>query len=149
MNEFSIGVVSGLVASLIIFVLQLGYLRVFRPWLEELLYRDLKIEGRWLGEFPEAEEFKETVQLTREGHRVKGTVTVTRGPDIGHTYAVEGTFKNLILTLSFAAQDSTRLDRGTYTFQVQNNGRDLCGFSTFYQDEENAITCMKSTWKRT
>ena len=52
MNEFAVGIVSGLVTSLIIFVLQLGYIRVIHPWFEELVYRDLKIEGRWLGEYP-------------------------------------------------------------------------------------------------
>jgi hypothetical protein len=148
MNEFTIGVVSGLVTSLIVFVLQLGYLRVLRPWIEELLYRDLMIEGSWLGEYPENADLKETVQLARKGHRVTGTITVTGGPDVGHVYSVEGSFKNLILTLSFAAQDSRRLDRGTYTFQAQDNGRCLRGYSTFYQDHKDAIACMKSIWTR-
>ena len=148
MNAFTIGVVSGLVTSVIIFVLQMGYVRVLRPWIEELLYRDLMIEGSWLGEYPENEDLKETVQLVRKGHRVTGTITVTAGPDVGHVYTIEGSFKNLILTLSFAARDSRRLDRGTYTFQAQDNGRCLLGFSTFYQDHEDAIACMKSIWKR-
>lgn len=148
MNEFIIGVTSGLVTSLIVFVLQLYYFRVLLPWFEELLYRDLKIEGRWLVEYPEGKEFTEAIELNRQGHRVTGTVTVTGGPDRGRVYAFEGTFKNLILTLSFAGRDGTRLDRGTYTLQAKNNGQHLQGYSTFYQDDDNTIVCMECNWRR-
>ena len=148
MNEFSIGVISGLVTSLIVFLFQIGYVQILRPWLEEVLYRDLKIEGRWLVEYPEGEEFTEAIELKRQGHRVTGSVTVTGGPDLGRVYAVDGTFKNLILTLSFAGQDATRLDRGTYTLQTKSNGQHLQGYSTFYQDDENTIVCMKCNWRR-
>lgn len=148
MEELSIGVISGLVASLIIFIFQLGYVRIFRPWFEEFLYRDLKIEGRWHVEFTSASDFSEVVELKRQGHRVSGTVTVTQGPDQGRIYIIDGSFKNLILTLSFSGQDETRLDRGTYTLQVHNNGQHLDGYSAFYQDEENKITCLECIWKR-
>ena len=148
MNEFGIGITSGIITSFIVFLLQMGYSRVLLPWFEELLYRDLKIEGRWLVTYPEAEDFTEAIELSRNGHAVSGSVTVTGGPDVGRVYLVNGTFKNLILTLSFAGQDTTRLDRGTYTVQTKNNGQHLQGYSTFYQDDENGIACMECDWKR-
>lgn len=148
MNEFNIGVISGLVTSLIVFVFQVGYIKAFQPWLEELLYRDLKIEGRWLVKYPEGKNFTEAVELKRRGHHVAGSVTVTGGPDQGRVYMVNGTFKNLILTLSFAGQDATRLDRGTYTLQARDNGQLLRGYSAFYQDTDNAIVSMECNWIR-
>jgi hypothetical protein len=148
MSDITIGIVSGLVTSVIIFFAQVIYFKALQPWLEELLYRDLRVEGRWLVEYPEAKEFTEAVELKRQGHRVNGTIVVTGGPDHGRVYIVVGTFKNLILTLSFAGQDATRLDRGTYTVKTTKNGQNLLGFSTFYQDDEDAIICMKCNWTR-
>ncbi len=148
MNEFTVGVVSGLVTTLIVFVVQVGHIKILRPWLEELLYRDLKIEGRWLVEYPQAPGFTEAVELRRHGHRVTGSVTVTDGPDKGRLYVVDGTFKNLILTLSFSGHDETRLDRGTYTLQTQNNGQHFLGYSAYYQDDKNAITALQCKWHR-
>ena len=146
MNELSIGVVAGLVASLIVFAFQVGYVKVLRPWIEEMLYRDVEIEGSWLLGYPENEDFTEAVELKRRGHRVTGVVTVTGGADKGRVYILEGSFKNLILTVSFSGQDASRLDRGTYTLQATNNAQHLHGYSTYYQDDENCIACLKCNW---
>lgn len=142
------GVISGLLATAIVFVIQVVYVKVLRPWVEEFLYRDLKVEGRWLVTYPENEEFAEAVELSRNGHDVSGTVTVTGGPDKGRVYLLNGTFKNLILTASFAGKDETRLDRGCFTLQVKNNGQHMQGFSNYYQDDENEIACLECRWER-
>lgn len=149
METIVLGVISGIVASAIVFVIQLGYLKILRPWAEELLYRDLKIEGQWMVQYPDAkEDFSETVELSRSGHTVTGLVTVTGGPDKGRIYHLTGTFKNLILTTSFSGKDERSLDRGCFTVQAQGNGQDMVGYTTYYQDDTNAIASLKCTWKR-
>ena len=148
METIVLGILSGLVASAIVFLIQIGYMKVLRPWIEDILYRDLRLEGRWLVTYPEAEDISEAVELARSGHSVTGTITVTAGPDKGRVYSLSGTFKNLILTASFSGRDEARLDRGCFTLQVKHNGQHLVGFSTYYQDDENEIACLAAKWER-
>jgi len=148
METVVLGVVSGLVATAIVFVVQVGYAKVLKPWIEEILYRDLKIEGRWLATYPQAEGSTEVIELIRQGHTITGLVTVTGGPDKGQVYALSGTFKNLILTASFSGKDEARLDRGCFTLQTKNNGQHLVGYSTYYQDDENEIASLECRWER-
>lgn len=148
MEQLLPGVVAGLLATAIIFVIQVVYVKVLRPWVEEFLYKDLRIEGRWLVTYTESEEFTEAVELTRSGHDVSGSITVTGGPDKGRVYLLTGTFKNLIMTASFSGKDESRLDRGCFTLQVKNNGQKLKGYSIYYQDDDNEISCLECEWVR-
>ena len=74
MDELVIGVVSGLVASFIVFVLHKLYLSVIRPWIEDRVYKDARIEGRWCISYPEMSEVEEQVTLERSAHKVTGQI---------------------------------------------------------------------------
>jgi len=148
MEQLLPGIIAGLLATAIIFIVQVIYAKILRPAVEEFLYKDLRIEGRWLVTYPENEEFTEAVELTRSGHDVSGTITVTGGSDKGRVYLLTGTFKNLIMTSSFSGKDESRLDRGCFTLQVKNNGQQLKGFSSYYQDDDNEISCLECRWER-
>lgn len=42
------GVIGGIIATVIwVAVIQLLWKKLIEPWIEELLYQDVKIEGRW------------------------------------------------------------------------------------------------------
>lgn len=49
LNTLAAGVVSGLVTAILLYVFNVFRIRHFHPWIENLLYKDARIEGVWSG----------------------------------------------------------------------------------------------------
>lgn len=147
MTEIGIGVVAGLITSLIVILFQRLWVEVVQPWYEERVYRDTKIEGRWIIEYPDRQAV-EVAELKRRGHRVSGVITVSDGADLGKSFLFNGTFKNLILTGSYSAVNQRSLDRGSFAVMLKNNGQTLEGHAIYYVDEDSDMSSARCTWKR-
>jgi len=147
MEPIAIGIISGLLTTFIVVVIQKLWSGAIEPWYEERIYRDAKIEGTWEGLYPEI-DLKEVVTLKRTAHKVEGVVAIVEGPDQGKTYEISGTFKNLILTASYSAVDRRSLDRGSYTLMLKNNGQRFEGFSSFYEDTGSKVDSGACIWVR-
>ena len=131
------GLIGGLVATFLTLVIRKMWLSIIMPWYEERVYHDAHFEGRWEG----SESFSDTdpplvdrftMEIRRQGHRVEATTTCLEGPDRGKVYEFSGSFKNLILTLSWMPRDDTSLERGTLTVKLVENGRKFVGHGAFY-----------------
>jgi len=148
MESLGIGVVSGIVTSALIFLFQIIYLRIIRPWYDERVYKDTEIEGRWKIVYEGVEDLTEEVaELKRNAHHVTGTITVLKGPDAGRTYSLVGEFKNSLLTVNYCAVDKLALDRGAFVLQVTKNGYGFSGQCSYYHDS-HAIVSRTANWTR-
>ena len=148
MESFGVGVVSGIVTSMILLLFQRIYLKIIRPWYDERVYKDTEIEGRWKIVYPEIQEqTEETVTLQRSAHQISGTVTVVKGADAGKTYSLVGEFKNSLLTVSYCATDKLALDRGSFVLQLTNNGYGFTGQCSYYHDSHSVVS-RACVWSR-
>lgn len=128
MEEIGIGIISGLLASFIVFVLTYLYINAIRPWFENCVYKDIRIEGSWKIIYQNMKEpAEEYASLERTAHAVRGSITAVKGPDAGKTYSVIGEFKNSILVLSYNAADKSTLDRGAFVLLIAGNGEKFIG----------------------
>jgi hypothetical protein len=148
MINFATGILSGLIASIILLLCTRVWTKLGRPYIEELLYRDVRIDGRWKGTYYAPNAVEEVVSIRQTAHRVWGTISVVTGPDVGLTYDFDGTFKNLILTGEYSGKSRLSLDRGAFTFRLSNNGRILDGQYALYQDDDGEIHPAKCVWER-
>lgn len=149
MDELTIGVVSGLVTTVLVFFLHKIYLHVIQPWIENRVYKDARIEGRWCITYPELkEQVEEQATLNRVAHRITGQITCSKGPDSGKVYNVEGTFRNLLLTLTYTSADPAALDRGAFVLQLNGNGSSFSGRSAYYFNNDHSIVDAACTWHR-
>ncbi len=147
MESIAIGIIAGLVTTFIVVVIQKFWSNAIEPWYEEKIYKDARIEGVWVGTYPDI-DLKEIVTLNRVAHSVTGDVAIVEGPNQGQTYELNGTFKNLILTATYSAKDRQSLDRGSYTLMLKNNGKAMEGHSSFYEDDKGLIETGPCIWKR-
>lgn len=69
-------------------------------------------------------------------------------PDAGKIYDVEGTFRNLLLTLTYASADRSALDRGAFVLQLNGNGGSFCGHSSYYYNQDHSIIGAACEWRR-
>ena len=135
--EFVNGIVGGLVATFLTLVIHRMWLSIVIPWYEERVYQDVHFEGAWSAREifsdttpNETDEF--VMEFRRKGHRVEATSTCTAGPDRGKVYLHSGSFKNLILTLTWVPQETRSLERGTLTVKLVENGKKFEGHGVFY-----------------
>lgn len=123
-----LGALAGLITSGIVLGVKSFMSKVVLPWYENLVYHDVKFEGRWLGYSTISGEAVERVwDIQRQGHNFEATVTSTSGSDKGHVFLVKGSFKNLILTGTYAHKDSRNTARGSYAFKLLGDGHRFDG----------------------
>lgn len=114
-------VIAGLVTSVIVLSFSAYWRGVIYPWLENLVYRGVRIEGVWKTEMKVLGETKnEIVVLKQRAHKVLGTITYpedTQG--YSHTYQLQGVFFDNVLTAMTEEIGRGRLDRGTLVLTIQ------------------------------
>lgn len=149
MSSLVAGVVSGLVATLIVFVIRAYWLKVIMPWYENRLYQGPKIEGTWATEiqFPDGITNKHRISIERIGYNVIGTAFCVEGPMEGQIYAFSGTFNNLLLTAYYRVANTRRLERGAFTLMLVEDGSKLQGHLTYYDDRTSSVRSAPCEWR--
>ncbi|MDP2383632.1 MAG: hypothetical protein Q8N00_12600 [Nitrospirota bacterium] len=144
-----IGALTGLIVSGIVLIIGQFTVKVVLPWYENLVYHDVKIEGRWYGTAQVSGiEVTRVWIISRQGHNIAATVTSTSGPDVGQVFHVTGSFKNLLLTATYVHSDQTNTARGTYTFKLVGDGHKFDGVIAYYATGSEKVSCGPYTLTR-
>ena len=143
------GLVSGLVVTLFVVTFKKFWETVIIPWFEERVYKDVKIEGKWYGISPTAVNLEEDlIILKRHGHSITGTMLCVQGSDQGTEFNLTGSFRNMVLPLTYEENDKSKTDRGTITLKVINNGEEMLGKLAYYHNQKDSIETTNIHWFR-
>lgn len=82
-------------------------------------------------------------QLKRVGHSIKGKIIEIGGASDIHTYSIEGSFKNLILTATYESTSEDHIDRGALSLMLLKNGEVFEGFFSSYADQNHRMIPMR------
>ena len=144
-----IGLVSGLVVSFIVLVVGRFWRGIVEPWFEERVYKDLHIEGKWFSLYVETGDYRqETINLKRHGHSISGHMICKTGADDGEEYTLCGSFRNLLLPLTYESTDKEKSDRGTITLKSSHNGQRFVGEVAMYETKSDDIDTCHVIWFR-
>lgn len=144
MPELLLGIISGLVASSITLIIANMWKRVIEPWIDERLYRGIKINGRWLATTTvNGVERKVAWEISQIAHRISGRAVPLTGPNQGYVFDTRGYFRNLVLTLTYERKDEYSLNCGCLTLRLVNNGTKLEGYLVFYDSVTECISTSK------
>lgn len=144
-----VGLVSGLVVSFVVLVLSKFWKNVVEPIFEEKVYKGLHIEGKWYSLYVEATDYRqETIKLKRRGHNITGHMVCKTGADEGEEYSITGSFRNLLLPLTYETTDKKKSDRGTVTLMSTHNGERLVGKVTLYETNLDTVVTAQVIWFR-
>ncbi len=144
-----VGLISGLLVTCIVLVANKIWLRVVVPWFEDRVYKDLHIEGKWYSLYVSSSHFRqEVINLHRSGHKISGSMTCKTGPDDGEEYCLNGSFRNMLLPLTYEATDKAKTDRGTITLRSVYNGERMEGSVAMYNTGRDAISTSFVVWFR-
>lgn len=143
------GLISGLLATLLVFVFRSVWTTLIIPWFEERIYKDVRIEGSWYSLYPSSSDVRqEVITLARRGHAITGTIICSTGSDSGEKYQVAGSFRNMLLPLTYESADLTKADRGTITLKAVHNGERLAGKIAMYNTFEDSVETANIVWFR-
>jgi hypothetical protein len=142
------GLISAAITTCIIFLVRLIWIERIKPWLDERVYQDAEVAGKWEITYPDEPKSKEHIVMKRMAHAVKGEIIVFEGEDQGRRYQFDGVLKNRILTASYSNQDRHGFDSGTFTLLVVSNGDRMEGHTAYYEDESNEIAADRCVWTR-
>ncbi len=146
LDNLTSGLISGLIVTFLVVVIRAFWIHIIIPWFEERVYKDVQIEGKWFSCYPTDPSRLEVVSLKRHGHTVNGTIICTSGSDSGENYNVQGSFRNLILPLTYEADDRTKTDRGAITLRLVQNSQRLAGKIAFYDTPADSINSVEVIW---
>ena len=149
LDNFSVGIISGLVTTLFVVVFRSFWLKVLVPWFEDRVYKDARIEGTWYALYPRTVgNRQELVTLERHGHTVTGRMICTNDSDKGEAYALSGSFRNMILPLVYESIDKQKSDRGTITLKLVRNATQFTGIVAAYNTDRDTINGIHVDWYR-
>ncbi|KPZ70356.1 hypothetical protein AN944_02428 [Shewanella sp. P1-14-1] len=143
------GLVSGLVVSFLVLVVGRFWKGVVEPWIEERVYKDLHVEGKWYSLYVNTGDYRqEAINIKRHGHTINGHMICKTGADDGEEYYICGSFRNLLLPLTYEAADKQKSDRGTITLMSSHNGERFVGEVAMYDTKADSIGTTKVIWFR-
>lgn len=117
-----VGVVSGILTSLVIWITLQLFKKVVLPWYQELTYQGLNISGGWIGIYSHTENPSTIddpdymVDITQQGHIVNGTIILRKQPTGDRSskeFLFNGTFRDGNLVFTYKPKDNTRLGLGS------------------------------------
>ena len=148
-SDFYTGIISGLVTGILIWLFRFGWLRILSPFVEDLLYRGVRIDGQWTAELDGAESIhKEEIIVNQWGSRISGTLKCIEGQDQGSAYIFNGVFKNLILTATYESTNKFATDRGTFTVKLKDNGSCFQGHTVYLGATDGELSDAAYIWNK-
>lgn len=139
MENIWIGIISGLLVVILIFIYNQVLIKIILPWYENLVYKDIVISGEWRSSNNE-EYSNEKIIIEQSAHTIKGSIIAIDGDDKGSQYIFDGIFSNLILTATYKPINQNKsLDRGSFTLKIIEDGNKLKGYASIYDNETDSI----------
>jgi hypothetical protein len=156
-SSIFIGVLSGIVTSLIIWLVVQVFKKVLLPSYQSITYQGLEISGTWIGLYVETTNPSTTddpdliISINQKGHIVDGTLIrnkIQDGTRDNKEFVLKGTFRDGNLVLSYKPKDNTRLGLGAYVLMLTNDGQKFEGLAVFVGSNNRAVSHFQTSWIR-
>jgi hypothetical protein len=158
-NSIVVGVVSGVITSVVVWLFILLAKHVILPWYQSITYRGGKIHGEWIGFYQHVAEGVSTsdndpnysISIDQKGHHIRGTLirhVAQNGERDLKVFLFQGLFKDGNLVIWYKPQDETRMGMGSYVMKLINDGRKMEGESLYITSNNGDVANFATTWKR-
>jgi hypothetical protein len=116
-----IGVVSSLIATLLFLGLAELVKKVLLPWAEDMIYRGVRVDGRWVdADKPDKSKIESVLELKQKADRITGIYSHEKAGEAGSksVYRVAGEIRNTYLNASLWPISDKMVDSGTLLVRV-------------------------------
>lgn len=139
-----VGIISGLVASFLSWIIFRFSSDTIVPWYQTRLYRGILVDGTWIGSRNDAgTDFGFSLQLHQSGHNLDGAFTAKNKKATGEatekTFKVKGEITNNYLLLCYFPANQYIYGSGSFLLQVYHAGSQLKGGMMYLQTRTGLI----------
>lgn len=161
--DVGIGIASGVLTSLVLFIFYTVKVRQFEPWLENRLYKGVLLSGKWSGcvnsntavdsSGKPLPSFKFDFELSQNGYSVSGffnaeTIHYGQSNEVTRRYSnfykIKGTIRNNFAVIEYTPVSRRRTGLGVFIFEVKNGGQSLVGDCIYLVESNTEIEMLES-----
>jgi hypothetical protein len=149
-----VGVVSGIVTAVILYLLLILFNRIVLPWYRQLVYQGVDIAGKWEEhlDFGNGKTQVITAELTQKANSITGNVTIVKAANGQITRTeimfIKGTIKDRLFSATLIPVDKKRVGMITTLLEVVGDGGRMSGWASWYDVGMARITGQESEWIR-
>ena len=146
-NAIIVGVISGILASTILFIAAKLFENTVLPALRKIIYSGIDVSGPWHWENRFGSVAK--MELKQYADRLDGTFTyVNSSSSTIKTFSIYGHIQDRFIQLTLRSNDQKRLGVLSYVFEVVGDGCELRGCSSFYSTSHHRIASEEESFFR-
>ncbi len=150
--EVLIGVIAGLITSLLVLLGRKVFSDWVLPWYRRLTYSGLLVHGAW---YAQTSAQKTTLDLIQEAGLLSGQASVVslhagKGLEIDdvRTFQVTGRVFDRFVVLNLMHVDRSRLGASTLLMQISGDGTFMIGAHSWYAPVISEIRCGETMFSR-
>lgn len=150
-----IGVISGVLASTVVFLLALLFNRVIVPWYQNIIYSGINVSGTWNSEskLPDSKKLLTSLELKQSANNILGSATASikhseEQIDPVRILSVTGKINDRFVQLTITPVDAKRLGAVSVLSEVVGHGNRMKGWSIWYSDHNADLNATSHIWER-
>jgi hypothetical protein len=135
-----IGIFSGIISSVAMIVYLKVWTGLIKPWWQKMLYRDVLIDGKWIGDGEDKiGKYSLHIHIKQIADKVTGVVDRVQENKIEMAYQFHGIVRNSILNIRYSEHDRivNRFDSGNFIGKIEQGGTVIKGILSYLSNIEN------------
>jgi hypothetical protein len=154
-SSIILGVVSGLLASFLIYLGARLFDKVLLPWYRELIYRGIDISGQWQTKtmHPSGNIEDSVMHVTQKAEKLSCVVTIAKklasSDDVQiKTYQFTGELRERFVALVGRNIDRRSLGTNVTLLEIVGDGKTMKGCDVWYSTTNKTIQSNEIVWVR-
>ena len=153
-NSILLGIVSGVLTTALLWLLNNFRVKTFTPWYERRVYKGVSIQGTWqlvdeAGDDPWAQY--EIISLKQTAHRLIGSANLVPKKDVDTdpiSLDLKGDVSDRFVTLTLRSPTQNRLSYSVSLLEIVSDGNILRGSTVIYDVSNEKISAHDVEYKR-
>jgi len=149
------GIVSGILASAILFLMTEFFRNIAIPWYRRIIYNGIDISGKWFSKKtnPSGNVEDSTMIIKQQADMITCTINIAKkSSGDSHaeikTYEISGTLRDRFLEISGRNSDSQSIGVHSELLEVFGDGKTMQGYNMWYSVTNKTIQSSDVIWKR-
>lgn len=150
-----IGVISGILASLTIYIALIIAKNILIPWYRTLIYKGIDINGEWFSEakFDSGNIQHMKISIKQKANKISALITISKKIANSDkieikTYQQDGEIRERFVTLVGRNTDKQSIGVNSILMEVVGDGKKMQGYTSRYNVTKNKITASEAIWTR-
>jgi len=151
-----LGIVAGILTTVILFGLGQLFNKVFIPWYQDLIYKGLDVSGRWFERhnYENLVIQESVITIKQTANRIIGEIILAKKSSSTNAeievkaFSFQGEFYNNFLNITCWNKDKKQIGTHNYLMTIEMDGRGMKGMKTYFDIGFQKIKTDDVHWTR-